>query len=936
MSRELVISTTRHETRLAILDDDQLVEIYIERESDQGLAGSIHKGRVTRVLPGMQSAFVDIGLERDAFLYVSDFLDTASDFEEGEDAIDATNRKSSKTPKVVGRPADVELVSEPAADAAGAESAPEREDERGGRERGGRRRRSRRGRRRGGRERGGPEARDGQAGLPNSKYASLPQSGRETARKSAEEPAARPRNKIEPQAASEFELLPGESLAKYASGAADRTAAEVEEIEADSYSRPAQAESGELRELPSDARAVEQPLDGPEDSSAAAVAEIDDEEPDQDDPLARWDDEDESDDEDDADESDDEEEEDDDEENDDDEDDADADDSDDDDDDDKGIDFSEHLAAAERIAALIEEQEGEDALEGGAETDSDGEGDEQSAEPRDDEQKQEIVEFRSDAGDDEKDDGYEASFVDETSDRHDSDRYDSDYEEKSVMPGQPRAEPARGRQPRREGGHDVAAAVPAGDADHASTVPGQPDSARVRGDRSDSRNLQRRGRRGRRRGGRSRDRQPPREERVQAPLPVAAPRQADIERSESPSSGKITDMLQKGNEILVQIAKEPLGKKGARITSHIALPGRYLVYMPTVDHIGVSRKIASLDERRRLRHVVRTYRTGMPGGFIVRTAGGGTPEEEIRGDMLFLYNLWLDIRQKSEDRRNPGLVHQDLDIVERILRDQLDADFKAIWVDSEDEYERILRFVERFQPSLLSKVKLYTRRRPVFDEFNITAAIEKAMRPKVWLKSGGYVVINQTEALVAVDVNTGKYVGKSDRLEDTIVNTNMEAAAEVVRQIRLRDLGGIIVVDFIDMDDRENRQKVLQVLEQAMQADPAPSKSLSFNDFGLVAITRKRVKQSLERTLCSPCPSCNGSGHVKSEITVILEILQEAHKMAPGMDPQRDITLRVNPEIGRVLKSRKNDYLQELETILKSHIVVRSDLSLHRERFDIN
>jgi ribonuclease G len=482
----------------------------------------------------------------------------------------------------------------------------------------------------------------------------------------------------------------------------------------------------------------------------------------------------------------------------------------------------------------------------------------------------------------------------------------------------------------------VAAAVPAGDADHASTVPGQPDSARVRGDRSDSRNLQRRGRRGRRRGGRSRDRQPPREERVQAPLPVAAPRQADIERSESPSSGKITDMLQKGNEILVQIAKEPLGKKGARITSHIALPGRYLVYMPTVDHIGVSRKIASLDERRRLRHVVRTYRTGMPGGFIVRTAGGGTPEEEIRGDMLFLYNLWLDIRQKSEDRRNPGLVHQDLDIVERILRDQLDADFKAIWVDSEDEYERILRFVERFQPSLLSKVKLYTRRRPVFDEFNITAAIEKAMRPKVWLKSGGYVVINQTEALVAVDVNTGKYVGKSDRLEDTIVNTNMEAAAEVVRQIRLRDLGGIIVVDFIDMDDRENRQKVLQVLEQAMQADPAPSKSLSFNDFGLVAITRKRVKQSLERTLCSPCPSCNGSGHVKSEITVILEILQEAHKMAPGMDPQRDITLRVNPEIGRVLKSRKNDYLQELETILKSHIVVRSDLSLHRERFDIN
>ncbi|HUG81618.1 MAG TPA: hypothetical protein VML01_08140, partial [Bryobacterales bacterium] len=598
MSRELVISTTQHETRLAILDDDQLVEIYIERESDQGLAGSIHKGRVTRVLPGMQSAFVDIGLERDAFLYVSDFLDTASDFEEGEDAIDATNRKPSQPPKPLVRPADVVLVDEPAVDAAAAESGPQRQNERGDperggaerggaergdSERGGRRRRSRRGRRRGGRERSGPEARDGQAGLPKSKYASLPQAGRETARKSGEEPArksgeepaARPAREIEPQPASEFELLPGESLAKYASGAPDRTAAEAEEIETDSYSRSAHADSDDSRESLPGAAALEQRLDSPEDSSAAAV--VDREEPGQNDPLARWDDENESGDEDDADESGDDVEDDDDGEGDDSEegdseegDSEEGDDSEeeaDEEEDDKGIDFSEHLAEAERIAALIEEEEGEDVPEGEAETDSDREEDEQSAERRDDEQKQEVVEFRSDAGDDEKDDGYQTSFVDETRDRHDSDRHDSDNEEKSGMPGQPRDEPARGRQPRREDGHDLAAA-PAGGADPASTVPGQPESARIRGDRSDSRNLQRRGRRGRRRGGRSRDRQPPREERVQAPLPVGVPRQADLERSESPSSGKITDMLQKGNEILVQIAKEPLGKKGARITSH--------------------------------------------------------------------------------------------------------------------------------------------------------------------------------------------------------------------------------------------------------------------------------------------------------------------------------------------------------------------------------
>ena len=304
--------------------------------------------------------------------------------------------------------------------------------------------------------------------------------------------------------------------------------------------------------------------------------------------------------------------------------------------------------------------------------------------------------------------------------------------------------------------------------------------------------------------------------------------------------------------------------------------------------------------------------------------------------MLFLYNLWLDIRQKAEEREHPGLVHQDLDIVERILRDQLDEDFKAIWVDDESEYERILRFVERFQPSLLPKVKLYTRNKPIFEEFNVHTAVEKALRPKVWLKSGGYLVINQTEALVSVDVNTGKYVGKSDRLEDTIVNTNVEAAKELVRQLRLRDLGGIIVVDFIDMDDRKNRQKVLQALEQALKTDRSPSKVLQFNDFGLVAITRKRVKQSLERTLCDSCPTCSGSGRLKSVTTVIFEILEEAKKMTPDMQPQKDITLRVNPEIARTLKARQNSYLQELETILKSRILVRSDGSLHRENFDIN
>jgi ribonuclease G len=396
----------------------------------------------------------------------------------------------------------------------------------------------------------------------------------------------------------------------------------------------------------------------------------------------------------------------------------------------------------------------------------------------------------------------------------------------------------------------------------------------------------------------------------------------------------IADLLKEGQEIIVQIAKEPLGQKGARITSHIALPGRFLVYMPTVDHIGVSRKIPSDEERLRLKRVLQSNRTGIPGGFIVRTAGEGRSEEELRADMHFLYNLWLDLRQKAERRNAPALIHHDLNVVERILRDQLTSSYKSVWVDNEEVYEGVLRFVQRFQPALVGRVKMYTRPTPVFDEFGITAELEKALRPKVWLKSGGYIVINQTEALVAIDINTGKYVGKSSRLEDTIVKTNTDAIKEIVRQVRLRDLGGIIVVDFIDMDERKNRQKVMQALEEAMRADRAPYKILQFNDFGLVAITRKRVKQSLERTLCTPCPYCEGAGYVKSPQTVVSEILQEAQKIAKAVEG-KDVMLRVAPEVGRLLKSNQNTYLQELEEILGRPVIVKSDHQLHQEKFDL-
>ncbi len=397
----------------------------------------------------------------------------------------------------------------------------------------------------------------------------------------------------------------------------------------------------------------------------------------------------------------------------------------------------------------------------------------------------------------------------------------------------------------------------------------------------------------------------------------------------------ISDLLKPGQELLVQIAKEPIAKKGARITSHIALPGRFLVFMPTVNHVGVSRKIESDGERRRLKEILLSEKGDASGGFIVRTAAASAGEDELRSDLRFLLNLWADIKQRSDSSKSPALIYHDLNLIERILRDQVTDNFSAIWVDSESEYERVLRFLQSFQPSLIRRVKLYTKETPLFEQFGITEEINKALRSKVWLKSGGSIVINQTEALVAIDINTGKFVGKTARLEDTIVKTNLDAIPEIVRQIRLRDLGGIIIIDFIDMDERKNRNKVMAALEDELKSDRAPSKVLQFNDFGLVAITRKRVKQSLERTLSTTCGVCQGTGMVKSPVTVCNDIYIEMKKMQKHLD-RGDVMLRVNPEVVKQLKAPGTKWLQEMEEMCGRTILVKSDPSLHPEQFDIH
>ncbi len=397
----------------------------------------------------------------------------------------------------------------------------------------------------------------------------------------------------------------------------------------------------------------------------------------------------------------------------------------------------------------------------------------------------------------------------------------------------------------------------------------------------------------------------------------------------------ISDLLKPGQEVLVQIAKEPIAKKGARITSHIALPGRFLVFMPTVSHTGVSRKIESSTERRRLKDILLSEKGDAAGGFIVRTAASGASEEDLRSDLRFLLNMWTDIKARSESSKSPALIYHDLNLIERILRDQVTDNFSAIWVDTEAEYERVLRFLQRFQPSLIRRVKLYGKETPLFEQFGITEEINKALRSKVWLKSGGSIVINQTEALVAIDINTGKFVGKTARLEDTIVKTNLDAIPEIVRQMRLRDLGGIIIIDFIDMDERKNRNKVMAALEEELKKDRAPSKVLQFNDFGLVAITRKRVKQTLERTLSMTCGVCQGTGMTKSPVTVCNEIFIELRKTHKHMD-KGDLMLRVHPEVTKQLKLNGGKWLQEMEELSGKTILLKSDPSLHPEQFDMH
>jgi ribonuclease G len=875
MTKELFVSSTPHETRVGVAEDDELAEIYLEREKEYTLAGSVYKGRVTRVLPGMQSAFVDIGLERDAFLYVSDFMELP----EEEDVEEISTRgyrpqQLSQPHEAPPSPQAGEALPVPPPSAAAPVEAGGGENR--ARTNGGRTRE-------GGGEWRGRRRRRGRRGLRVSENR-LPR----TESPRPERPEHGPPQGYQPM------VLPGESISKY--------------------------------QRLSHAQSVLEPVSGPTDPSASPISVPIAQAFPEDEPMFVKQNVESA----------------------------------------AGVAGDSASAAAQRSGAgheaasrqLPAEESGHDRgqqplerMNVASRFDEAGTpermGDPRVSEPSDQEPETSSALGTLEEEVIEEDEADLLAYVEDLDEDAAFDEMEEETQRAEDYQPEPResdahTEPATesagifSAEPASTGVHDTKEEVDEEDEEDAELEQAQAEAealiaAEARGEgtieaRAEvraptetapySQRAQRPGfdRRGGPRGRRSGRR---------------------FRRQDAQQLPQITDLLKEGQEILVQIAKEPIAKKGARITSHIALPGRFLVYLPTVNHTGVSRKISSEEERQRLKRIILSERENGHGGFIVRTAAQGASEEELRADIRFLKGLWSEIKTRAEASKAPTLIYHDLNVVERVLRDQVTSDFSAVWVDTEQEYERILRFANRFQPALVKRVKLYTKENPLFEEFGLNEEINKALKSKVWLKSGGYIVINQTEALVAIDVNTGKYVGKTARLEDTIVKTNVDAIREIVRQIRLRDLGGIIIIDFIDMDERRNRQKVMQVLEEALRSDRSPSKVLQFNDFGLVAITRKRVKQSLERTIGTPCPYCQSTGFVKSVTTVCNEIYLEVRKMAKHLE-HSDVMLRVNPEVAKALKANNARLLTEMEELTERTVIVKSDPSLHQEQFDIH
>jgi ribonuclease G len=394
----------------------------------------------------------------------------------------------------------------------------------------------------------------------------------------------------------------------------------------------------------------------------------------------------------------------------------------------------------------------------------------------------------------------------------------------------------------------------------------------------------------------------------------------------------IEGLLQEGQEIMVQVSKEPIGTKGARLTSYITLAGRHLVFMPTIDHIGISRKIEDEKERTRLRKIIQELR--QPGeGFIVRTVSERAPKEKLKSEMEFLTRLWNTIQKRKEAASAPSLVHKELSITLRAVRDLFTKEIDRLVIDSREEYQSIMEFIENFVPTLRYSVELYEGSEPLFDAYGIEMELSRALERKVWLKSGGYVVIESTEALATIDVNTGSYVGKRN-LDETIAKTNLEAVKEIAYQIRLRNIGGLIVIDFIDMDRESDRERVFLALKEALEKDRAKTTVLKMSELGLIEMSRKRTRENINLFLTEPCFYCEGRGRLKSPTTICYDIFRDLEREISGDGGK--VYLLVNPEIERVLKEDERDSIVELEKKINRRIIIIGKEDFHLEQYEIS
>ncbi len=409
--------------------------------------------------------------------------------------------------------------------------------------------------------------------------------------------------------------------------------------------------------------------------------------------------------------------------------------------------------------------------------------------------------------------------------------------------------------------------------------------------------------------------------------------EAEAEERPAFTYAPIEEMLRKGQEILVQASKESLGSKGARITSFISIPGRYIVYMPQSRHVGVSRRIHDETERERLRGIVKAVRPAS-GGFIVRTVAEGKGEEELAADIEFLSRLWSQVQSRHESARAPALLHEEMDLTFRVVRDLFSPEVEEFLVDTDEGYAKVLGYANTLVPQLAGRVKRYEGKQPIFEATGIEKEIDKALRRRVWLKSGGYIVIDHTEALVAIDVNTGKYVGKRD-FEETVLKINLEAATEAVRQIRLRDLGGIIILDFIDMERAEHREQVSRALTKALADDKARTNVLEISELGIVEMTRKRARQDLQSMFFAACPTCKGSGHVKSDATLVAEIFRKIQAQAGDAPPGGEALVRAHPELAHRFEADEREGVERLQVLIGRKIVAQGVPTYHREEYDV-